>query len=315
MLDGLIYYPFLVLATNRSQAPGYLLKLFGEDASGMVNEHLTHREERQHLEKQLAELDDEASVQRVLKQLKGGEFIVYFQPKVDARSLDLVGLEVLLRFKCQSQKVVPPTFLPLLYRQGLSKMIDQQVVGLVFEQLARWRSQGLQYPPISINFDKDFLLDPSAIKDFIARAKAFDICFEIEITEHTYTVELAHLAQVVRQLRAAGHRISIDDFGAGYSSLTTLVALEADEIKLDRQLLLAPEAEAERGELLFRSSVKLCHDLGFQVVAEGMETSSQLLLVQKAGADVVQGYFTGRPMDAQQVSQLFAQPKTEQMVG
>ena len=305
VLDGFVYLPFLILSVQQQKAPLHLLQIFGEDAYGFINEEINHRQERIFLARQKAMMNNITSAQKVVKQLQGGQFILYFQPKIDATTLELIGLESLLRFQNKAGQILPPTFLPVLYKQGLSKAVDKKVINIAFWQILRWRSVGFTVPPVAINFDKDFLLDPKAVQSFIQRAKQHNITFYIEITEHTYTVEMSALASVVRQLRAAGHKISIDDFGAGYSSLTSLVSLEADEIKLDRQLVVAPQGEVKRGQILLASSIQLCHDLGFKVVAEGVETEEQLNLVQRCGADVVQGYLLGRPMAALDVSQLF----------
>lgn len=305
IVDGFIYFPFLALSGRRYQAPLYLLKLFGEDAYGFINEEINHQQERLFMAKQRGLMKKMTSAQQVLKQLQGGQFLLYFQPKFDTHTLQLVGLEALLRFKNYKGDILPPTFLPVLYQQGLSKVVDKKVVNIAFWQILRWRSLGLEVPPIAVNFDKDFLLDPETLQEFISHSKQHNIQFYIEITEHTYTVELTALASVIQQLRDAGHRISIDDFGAGYSSLTSLLSLDADEIKLDRKLLVPPDNEAQRGQILLASSIQLCHDLGFSVVAEGVETPEQMALVKQYGADVVQGYYLGRPMDPQQASQLF----------
>ncbi|AFY37557.1 diguanylate phosphodiesterase [[Leptolyngbya] sp. PCC 7376] len=305
VVDSCIYFPFLLLSSRQYQAPSYLLNLFGEDAHDFIQGEVNHQQERIFIAKQRAKMKNMTSAQQVLKKLRGGQFLLYFQPKFNAQSLELVGLEALLRFQNYKGEILPPTFLPVLYQQGLSKIIDKKVVDLAFLQILRWQSEGLLVPPIALNFDKEFLLDQLAVKEFIDRAKYHNICFYIEITEHTYTVEISALASVVQQLRTAGHRISIDDFGAGYSSLTTLLALKADEIKLDRKLIFAPTKEAQRGQILLSSSIQLCHDLGFSVVAEGVETVRQMNLVQRCGADIIQGYYLGRPMSSTNVSQLF----------
>ena len=303
--DGLIYFPFLVLASRQYYAPLHLLKLFGEDAYSFINEEIDRQQERLFIAKQKSAMNDMTAAQKVLRQFQGGRFVLYFQPKVDASSLKLLGLEALLRFEDSRGKIWPPTFLPILYQQGLSKVIDKKVVSMAFSQVLEWRQMGLQVPPIAINFDKDFLLDRKAIKEFISQANKDNICFYIEITEHTYTVEWKTLQSVIRELRSAGHRISIDDFGAGYSSLNSLLVLEADEIKLDRKLVLAYEIEAERGRILLSSTIQLCHDLGFIVVAEGVETSFQLELLQGYGVEVIQGYYVGKPMPSDEVCRLF----------
>ncbi len=305
LVDACIYYPFLVWAGHQYKTPLYLSKLFEDDAYGFVNEEISLREESLFVTKQLGTLKRMSSAQRVLKQLKGRQLLLYFQPKVSAKTGQLVGIEALIRSQDAQGRILPPSFLPVLYQQGLSKVVDQKVVALVFKHVQQWQASGFSIPPISINFDKDFLLDPDAVQNFITEANQYNVCFCLEITEHTYTIEVEALASVVRQLRAAGHRISIDDFGAGYSSLSSLVSLAADEIKLDRKLVVPPPEEGVRGQVLLESSVRLCHDLGFSVVAEGVENQKQLQLVLDCGVDVVQGNYTGKPMHPDQVSGFF----------
>ena len=316
IIDGCIYYPFLIIAAQRYDSPKMLSRLFNRGISyknqgSFLIEALAQRQETTFFTRQTATIKDTIACQSVLNQLSKGHFLLYFQPKVNAKTLNIVGLEALLRFQTPQGKIVLPTFLPTLYQQGLSKAMDQKVVDLLFDELHDWQAKKIALPTIALNFDKDFLLDPTAVNIFIHRAKEFGVRFCIEITEHTYVKSSKALAAVTRQLRNAGHRISIDDFGTGYSSLTSLVSLEADEIKLDRDLVIPPESRGEspqerayhRGILLLNASVQLCHQLGFTVVAEGIETPAQLHLAQRCEVDIVQGYYLGYPMSAHQIAQ------------
>lgn len=306
VVDGCIYFPFLLIAARQYEAPLSLLKFFEHDAHDFVEGQMTHHQERVFIARQKVIAQNMTAAHKLLNQLRGGQFLLYFQPKVDAQKLEPVGFEALLRFQNSKGEVLPPTFLKVLYQQGLSKVVDQKVVGLLFAQIRAWRSHHLPIPPIAINFDKDFLLDADAVQSFLRLAKQHRVQFCIEITEHTYVAQIKDLASVARRLQAAGHRVSIDDFGAGYSSLTCLVSLQANEIKLDREMIAPPPHEAERGKVLLAASVQLCHDLGFLVVAEGIETEAQLQLVRRCGVDIIQGYYLGKPMDASKASQLFS---------
>lgn len=302
--DAVIYWPFLRVARQQYQMPFSLVSYLKKDAYGFLNEEINHYEERLFIAHQNSELTQITTTQKILTQLKGGTLMVYFQPKFSAQTLQLVGMEALLRLQDKSGKILPPTFLATLYRQGLSKAIDSKVIDLVFDQALEWQKSGFAVPMISINFDKDFLLDKQAIHRFINRSKTHKFNFYIEITEHTYTIQLKALATVIAELRHAGHRISIDDFGAGYSCLTSLLTLEADEIKLDRQLVAPPPGELERGQVLLKSSINLCHKLGFCVVAEGVETEHQLKFLQTCRVDIVQGYYLGKPMHPNEIMHL-----------
>ena len=132
VVDGCIYFPFLVLASRQYYAPVHLLKLFKEDAYSFINEEINRQQERLFIAKQKSAMNDMTVAQKVLQQLQGGRFILYFQPKVDAKSLEILGLEALLRLEDSTGKILPPTFLPILYQQGLSKIIDKKVVKMAF---------------------------------------------------------------------------------------------------------------------------------------------------------------------------------------
>ena len=307
VVDGCIYYPFLLAASRQREAPMALSNWLKKGERNFIENAIEQSQEHTFVSRQQTIFQSTKASQKLLKRLKQGRFLLYFQPKFEARSLKITGLETLLRFQDSKGMIYPPTFLPLLYQQGLSKSIDEKVLDLVFEQLWQWRSQQIIPPTIAINFDIPFLLDEQAVKSFLQRAKSFQVRFCIEITEHTYVSEITALASVTRKIRSAGHYISIDDFGTGYSSLTSLVSLDVDEIKLDRALVAPSHAKSERSEMMLTSIIQLCHNLGFSVVAEGVETASQLHQIQQHGADIIQGYYLGRPSSAQKVSQVLTE--------
>lgn len=300
--DGVVYFPFLILASRQQAAPMALKRLFTDEKYGVLEPEIRQQQSQQLTIAPQQTLGQLTLTQKVMKQMQNGRFELYYQPKVDAQSLEVVGFEALLRLKNRQGHISSPNFLPVLYRHGLSKTIDQKVIDLAFDHLLYWRSLGLSVPTIAINFDKAFLLDTQAVRAFLNRANYHHIVFNIEITEHTYTTATQSLASVVSRIRAAGHRIAIDDFGAGYSCLTSLLEIEVDEIKLDRKLVVPMITQENRGELLLESSIKLCHDLGFLVVAEGIETREQLKRAQRLGVDVLQGYYLGRPMSHHQMA-------------
>ncbi|MEN8445778.1 MAG: EAL domain-containing protein, partial [Cyanobacteria bacterium J06555_13] len=294
--DGVVYFPFLILASRQQAAPMALKQLFRDEKYGVLEPELRQQQNQQLTTGPQQTLSQLTLTQKVLKQMQNGRFELYYQPKVNAQSLEIVGFEALLRLRNRQGNIFPPSFLPVLYEHGLSKTIDHKVIDLAFDNVLYWRSIGLSVPPIAINFDKAFLLDTQAVREFINRASYHHILFDIEITEHTYTAQTQALAAVVSRLKAAGHRVAIDDFGAGYSCLTSLIELEVDEIKLDRKLVVPAITQKKRGELLLESSIRLCHDLGFLVVAEGIETREQLKRAQRLGVDILQGYYLGSPM-------------------
>ena len=314
VVDGIVYLPFLILASHQAEAPEKLQQLLQGEQYGFLTHALQQRENQQFSLKRRNALTQLSLTQTVLDKLRQGRLNLYYQPKFTAHSLEVVGFEALLRLEDKQGNISSPSFLPILYQEGLSYIIDRKVVDLIFSHVLHWQRLGCSVPAIALNFDKQFLLDSQAVRTLVNRAKQHAIKFDIEITEHTCIGDIEPLAKVVKQLRKAGHRVAIDDFGSGYSALTLLLELNVNEIKLDSQFIQAAsrhthsqrtntiqDQTALSGETLMKSTVQLCHKLGLTVVAEGIETREQLKQTQRCEVDILQGYYLGRPMSHHQV--------------
>ncbi|MEL7142061.1 MAG: EAL domain-containing protein [Cyanobacteria bacterium J06643_4] len=310
-LDGLIYWPFLCLAVRQHRAPLSLKRLFVDQTYGFLDRVLNSQQQRSFTRQQQNSLREMTLIQTLRKRLRDGQLLVYYQPKVDAKTLEVIGLEALLRLQDRQGNVFEPTFLPLLSQQGLSKFIDSKVVILVFEHILRWRELGLAVPVVSINFDSDFLADASAVQSLVQQAEQSQILLNIEVSEQTYVKETAAIALALQQLRAAGHRITIDNFGTGYACLRSLIDIPAHEIKLDRQIVAFSRENAEKGRQLLQKTTQLCHSFDYLVIAEGIETEAQLKQARYCGVDILQGYYLGRPISHQKMDVFLANPVYE----
>ncbi len=306
-INILCYWPFIRYAIRREQSASDLVRLVEQERDPSEYFKEAHRDQGEsHFAQQQAErLKFDAEMDRLFRQLQGGEFVLYFQPKRAMLDQRLLGLEVLLRLRDQYGEMHPPTFIEVLHRAGLSQALDRKVLHLTLKQIKTWESQQRKIPIIAINVEKPFLLDDGMISELIESAQSIHTPLQIEITEHAYVDEFDKILHSVKRLRLAGIRVAIDDFGAGYSSLTSLTRLEADEVKLDREFILTWMKRPQQTLWLIESTTQLCHQLGFDVVIEGVETEDQLIVMRDCGVDIVQGYHTGRPMPALQVQRYF----------
>ncbi|HKK14790.1 MAG TPA: EAL domain-containing protein [Gammaproteobacteria bacterium] len=230
--------------------------------------------------------------------LERNEFELYYQPKVDIRSARICGAEALLRWKHpQEGLVAPQRFLHIAERIGLMTPITDWVLVTALRQ-SRDLSTGGVKMPIAVNVSARSFQSPRLLQRIrwaLDEAAVDGDCLEIEITEETLMADLAHGAEIVAELSELGVGIAIDDFGTGYSSLTYLKRLPIHTLKIDKSFL-QDMARNENDAVIVRSIIDLGHNLGFDVVAEGVESSEVWQLLAELGCDAVQGFHISRPL-------------------
>lgn len=231
------------------------------------------------------------------------DFAVYYQPKVDIRSGKIVGAEALVRFLDPTEGGAvraPGFFVPYYEKSGRITEIDFFVFESVCKMLRRRLDAGLSVVTVSCNFSRLHFIKPDFPEHFTAILDRYQISkelIELEITETLIVEELQQ--QMVKKtldiLKEKGIRLSIDDFGAGYSSLGVFEQIPASVIKLDRSFLLNQE-DRNRQVKIMRGIVKLSEELEAQIVCEGVETEKDVNLMKEIGAYVAQGYFYSKPV-------------------
>jgi diguanylate cyclase (GGDEF)-like protein len=229
---------------------------------------------------------------------------LHYQPQIDLESGAVVAAEALLRWPHPRLGYVPPLdFLPLAEEAGLMRPLTAFVLDEALAQCARWRSAGHNLT-ISINVSATNLLDV----DFVAfacerlhRHRVPADALILEITETTIISDLDHCGAVIDQLRELGCTVSIDDFGAGFTSLASLGKLAVGEVKLDRTLLTTLNRQPN-SRALVEATINLAHALGLHVVAEGVEEADTLSTLTSLGCDLAQGYYIGRPAAASELT-------------
>jgi diguanylate cyclase (GGDEF)-like protein len=252
------------------------------------------------------DIDDDGNRLRLVEELReaveGGRFELHYQPQVDLHTGEISAVEALLRWPHPRLGMVPPLdFLPLAEEAGLMPSLTALVLEQAVTQCAAWHAAG-QALTVSVNISATNLLDPGFIDTVtavLARHEMPASALILEITETTIIRDFDACKLVIAQLRDLGLGVSIDDFGAGFTSLAYLGSLAVSELKLDRTFLARlGTGDKGRNLELVRATIALGHKLKMRVVAEGIEDPDALDLLASIGCDLAQGYFISRPMPA-----------------
>ncbi len=245
---------------------------------------------------------EQAALLHDLRQaLERQEFELFYQPKIDAQSLQVTAAEALLRWRHPQRGMVSPAvFIPLAERHGLIGAIGQWVIDEACRQAAQWREQGLRMR-VAVNISGYQMRQDDIVDRIEASLRAQRIPpgrFTCEITESVAMEDTRATQHAFERLRDAGVHVSIDDFGTGYSSLASLRKLPAAELKIDRAFVCDLDTSADARSIA-QAIVQMAHSLGLRVVAEGVETEAQRDLLVAMGCDELQGYLFAKPMTAQ----------------
>ena len=252
--------------------------------------------------------------QRLLNDLKralnGYEFEVYYQPKYDIQCNPpkLVSAEALVRWRHPELGMISPEeFIPLFERNGKISEVDKFVWGEAARQVMRWREQYGVTLPVSVNLSRVDVFDP-ALEQTLDKILALNGLnhsdLKLEVTESAYTENAEQVIQVVESLRKKGYVVEMDDFGTGYSSLNMLSAMPIDVLKMDKAFIQNIEHD-EKDAQLVSLIINIAKSLKIPVVAEGVETETQMQLLKKLGCALVQGYYFSRPLHATDFENLF----------
>lgn len=259
-------------------------------------------------ENQIAFFDVEMNKQRLWERkveddmdaaLTRHEFQVYLQPKISTMQEDLAGAEALVRWIHPQDGFIPPNkFIPIFERNGFILKLDDYMLEEIARQQAEWIRQGRKVVPISVNisrahFTKEDLAEH--ICNIVDKYRVPHQFIELELTESAFFDDKKVLLQTVKKLREAGFIVSMDDFGAGYSSLNSLKELQLDVLKLDADFFRGVDAQ-ERGLLIVSEVIDLAKKLNMKIVAEGIESREQVDFLTEQECDLIQGYFFAKPM-------------------
>ena len=243
------------------------------------------------------------------KALERDELRLHYQPKVDALSGRISGVEALIRWQHPDLGMVAPNdFIPLAEETGLIVPIGEWVLHTACAQLARWHAAGYAGLTVAVNMaspnfaQQDFVETVAAI---IRGAGVAPEAVEIEVTESVLMQDMKATIAKLTALKASGVRLSVDDFGTGYSSLAYLKKFPIDTLKIDRSFVRDVIGSREDSAIT-SAIIALGQSLGLEVVAEGVETAEQAAFLRHKGCHLMQGYLFGRPVPAAEISALLA---------
>ncbi len=246
--------------------------------------------------------------------LDADEFILHYQPQVDLRTGDIIGLEALCRWSRANGDIVPPDiFIPAAEEAGLIIQLSEDIIRKAAIDAKRLPSDHGINTKVAINISPRHFHYANLLNYLKSTLESYDISpqqIEIEITEVAAMDNIIEAIDTMRAIKNIGITISIDDFGTGFSSLSYLRTFPIDTLKIDRSFITDMETSPANKSIV-RAIVELAHTLNLKVVAEGVETRSQLAELTRMDCDYIQGYIYSRPVDIDQAIELIKHPHAE----
>ncbi|MEG1925415.1 MAG: GGDEF domain-containing protein [Ruthenibacterium sp.] len=259
-------------------------------------------------------IDREKELERAMPSaLENGEFKLFIQPKYDLLSEKIVGGEALVRWiKQDGTMVMPNDFIALFEQTGAIYRMDMYMLEQLCEFMRAQMDCGARIVPISINQSRRYMYSPRYVDVLCEKLQASKIpaqLIELEITENIVYTDLDKLMKVLDVLHQKGFRISLDDFGSGYSSLNVLKDLRVDTLKLDR-FMMSETLNSGRERVVLANIIRMAKELAMTVVAEGVETREQVAFLRTCGCETAQGYYYSKPVPAKEFEQMLASDGT-----
>lgn len=256
------------------------------------------------------------SLERELRNaLTSGELRVFYQPQVRVDDGRIIGVEALVRWQHPKRGLISPDeFLPVAVETGLITQLDEWVQAHAFAEIAEWRRAGYGDVRLSVNMTAHQLEQEGFLDRFIGAVESSGLTPEsikLELTENTIMQDIEVIVPKLQRLRKCGLTIAIDDFGTGYSSLSYLQQFPVNTLKIDRSFV--GDIRADQGDAsIINAIVAMARGLNLDLIAEGVETKSQLRYLRSQGCEEVQGFYFSRPLPASELKQLLrSQPYVE----
>lgn len=250
-------------------------------------------------------LNDEVSGRREIERsmysaLNNGEFQVYYQPKVDLSDERVYGAEALVRWiKPDGRIISPGAFVPVFEENEFIREMDFYVYETVMRDMRRMMNEGMKLPVISLNVSRQHFFGDDFPEKLCRLVNKYGIPhenIELELTETAFFSNIDHMINIIDLLRnRRGFRISVDDFGSGYSSLNLISVLPVDVLKIDGKFFMSNEISGKNKKVI-EAILRLAATLDFDTVSEGVETKEQIDFLKKTNCNAVQGYFYYKPM-------------------
>lgn len=246
---------------------------------------------------------------RIRQGLSNGEFVPFFQPKVNMTDGRIIGAEALARWQTQDRGIVSPDdFIYIMEETGLILPLGSYMLEAACKQVDNWSRQGISLP-VAVNISSKQFAHPrfiNVVKQVLEEYNIDPGLIEFEITEQAFLDDLTSAVDMLRQLKDLGLSIAVDDFGTGYSSLSYLKHLPVDTLKIDKSFA-TDILNDSRDVAILKAILSLCNDLKFTTIVEGVETQEQAKLLSQLGCTVAQGFLYHKPMPAEELTEIISQ--------
>ena len=240
--------------------------------------------------------------------LENREFECYLQPKYGTNSREIVGAEALIRWNSKEFGFVcPGDFIPLAEKNGFVVELDFFILEEVCKMLRRWIDNGKKPIVISVNQSRLHINDDDYIWRLREIVDKYEIPYEyieLELTESVFTEDADRMIAIMQKLHEIGFKLSIDDFGSGYSSLNLLKDIPADVLKIDREFFNGT-VNSKKGRAVISSVVDMAKNLEMNVISEGVETQDQIDFLKEIDCNMVQGYYFSKPMKLREFDEMW----------
>lgn len=249
-------------------------------------------------------MNKESFIERYKQQaLDNREFKLFLQPKIDLKTKKVISAEALVRWiRDDGTMIFPNDFIPIFENNGFCEKLDIYMIEEACKKLNDWRKIGIDNISISVNQSKLLFYKSDYIETISSITKKYGVpnsCITLEILEGLTIHNFEQFNKTIKELHSKGFKVSMDDFGSGYSSFNTLSKLKIDELKIDRDFLLKIDRDNEnkdRQRIILKSIISLAKRLNIETVVEGVETEENLELISSLGCDMAQGYYFSRPL-------------------
>lgn len=233
------------------------------------------------------------------KAINAEEFKIYLQPKWNIVKNELAGAEALVRWvKPDDTIIYPNQFIPIFEKNGFIEKLDFYMLESVCKKMSDLKKKNIPIFPISVNQSRLLLHNPEYIKNITKILKKYDIpreYVELELTETVFFDDREKMIEIMKELKGLHIKLSMDDFGSGYSSLNMLKDIPFDILKIDREFF-GESITSESSTWILQKVIEMAYGLGIDVICEGVETQDQVNILKQIGCYLVQGYFYSRPI-------------------
>lgn len=253
----------------------------------------------------------------ITQALEQKEFQLYYQPQVDIRTGQIIGLEALIRWQHQQRGMISPAeFIPIAEAKGLIIPLGEWVIKVLCENVKKWQEMGYFFRRVAANISAQQLQQPqfvSKLLEILMETGLSPQYLELELTESTVVQNIEQTIDIFKQLKNIGVQIGIDDFGTGYSSLSYLNNFDFDTLKIDRSFLQQLDKHPKK-QAMVQLMIELGHTLNLKVLAEGVETEAELNILKQLHCDEYQGYLFSPPLPASEIDTLLQKYHTKNQV-